>query len=100
MMLEKNSLSLGLLLGVLVPLIGFGVFFGIYAGLEALGWVSTAGFRPMFRERTCAIMAIAINAILLNFYQKRYLNNTVRGVVVTTTLWVIAWMVMFGRHVF
>jgi hypothetical protein len=97
---EKNALPLGLMLGFLLPLIGFGVFYGSYAALESMGWVSEIGFRPMFRERTCGILAIALNAFLLNFYQKRYLQNTVRGVVISITLWVILWLVLFGKYIF
>lgn len=99
-MFEKNSLTLGLLLGFLLPVLGFGVFYGIYSGLEALGWVSEVGFRPLFRERTCGILAVALNALLLNFYQKRYMLDSVRGVVVMTTVWVIIWIFMFWKHVF
>lgn len=99
-MFEKNSLVLGIALGIIVPVLGFGIFYGIYELLESVGWVSSGGFRPMFRERTCAILAIAGNAVLLNFYQKRYLQNTVRGLVITITLLVVAWVVVFGKYVF
>ena len=98
--MEKNSILLGLLVGLLVPIIGFAIFYGLYEGLEMLGWVSDKGFRPMFRERTCGVMAIALNAIALNFYQKRYLQDTVRGLVITITLWVVVWVVIFGKYFF
>lgn len=54
----------------------------------------------MFRERTCAIFAIALCAFLLNFYQKRHLYNTVRGVVIVITVLLITWLVLFGKYVF
>ncbi len=99
-MFEKNSLALGLVLGILIPLLGFSLFYGIFMILEAQGWVSEAGFRPMFRERTCGILALALNVALLNFYQKRYLQNSVRGVVAMTTLLIIVWIIVFGKYVF
>jgi hypothetical protein len=99
-MLEKNSLPLGLALATLLPLASFGLLFGLYSLLETQGWVSTGGFRPMFRERTCAIFAIAMDVFLLNFYQKRYLHDTVRGVVIVVALLVIGWLVVFGKYVF
>jgi hypothetical protein len=97
--LEKNELSLGLLLGLLLPLPVFGLLYGLYELMEMAGWVKATGFRPMFRERTCGILAIAANAWLLNYYQKRYLNNTVRGLVIMITLWVVAWLLAFGKYV-
>ncbi len=99
-MLEKNSLPLGIILALLLPLFAFGILYGTYSLLEAQGWVSTGGFRPMFRERTCAIFAIAMDVFLLNYYQKRYLHNTVRGVVVVVAALVIGWLVVFGKYVF
>ena len=98
-MLEKNSLPLGLLLGFLLPAIGYLAFLGIYELLETLGWVSDTGFRPLFRERTSAIIALALNAFLLNYYQKRYMHNTVRGIVAITSLFIILWLVLFGKYV-
>lgn len=99
-MLEKNSLPLGILLSLALAGTGYGLLFGIYALLEAQGLVHSAGFRPMFRERTCAIFAIALCAFLLNFYQKRHLYNTVRGVVIVITVLLITWLVLFGKYVF
>ena len=98
--MEKNSIILGLLVGILIPVLGFALFYGLYEGLDAMGWVSDVGFRPMFRERTCGVLAIALNAFALNFYQKRYLQDTVRGLVITITTWVIVWVVVFGKYIF
>ena len=98
-MFEKNSIPLGLFLGILLPLAGFGLLYGIFGLLEELGWVSDIGFRPKFRERTIGIIAIALNVFLLNFYQKRRYTDTIRGIVIMTTIWVVLWLVLFGKYV-
>ncbi|TAK44381.1 MAG: hypothetical protein EPO28_04930 [Saprospiraceae bacterium] len=98
-MFDKNSLSLGLLIAIALPLLAFGIFYGIFEGLEALGWVSTEGFRPMFRERTLSILAIGMNALALQFYQKRKASETMRGIVIPTTVWVVVWLLVFGRYI-
>ncbi len=88
------------MLSLLLAGLGFGVLYGIYGLLETQGWVNAGGFRPMFRERTCAIFAIALCAFLLNFYQKRHLHDTVRGIVIVISLLVIAWLIVFGKYIF
>ncbi|MCB0518951.1 MAG: hypothetical protein H6577_19420 [Lewinellaceae bacterium] len=98
-MLEKNSLPLGLFLGILLPIVGFAVLYGLYETLDSLGWVSDVGFRPKFRERTIGILAIALNVFLLNYYQKLRFTQSIRGIVVMTILWVVLWMVLFGKYV-
>ena len=98
-MLEKNSLPIGLFVGILLPLIGYLIFTGIFIGLENIGWVSDSGFRPKFRERTVGIIALAFNAIALNYYQKRYFFNSVRGIVIVTAVYVALWLYLYGEHV-
>jgi hypothetical protein len=98
-MWEKNSLTFGIIIGIVLPLIGYVLFYGLFEGLEAFGWVSDKGFRPQFRERTTAILAIAMNALALNFYQKKACTETMRGVVIITSLYVVLWLIIFGKNV-
>ncbi|MEO1260779.1 MAG: hypothetical protein AAFZ15_18415 [Bacteroidota bacterium] len=98
-MIEKNSLPVGLLVGLLLPLIGYLILTGVFIGLENIGWMSDSGFRPKFRERTIGIIALALNAIALNYYQKRYYNNSVRGVVVMTAIYIGLWLYLYGEYV-
>ena len=70
-MFQKNSLVSGLLFGLLLPILGFGVLYGIFSLLESAGFLSDVGFRPYFRERMISIVAIALNGMALNYYNKR-----------------------------
>lgn len=95
-MLEKNSVLFGTLFGIIIPIVTFGVLYGVFEAFEMLGWSSSAGFRPMFRERTIGIIAIGMNAILLNSFTKKRLYSTVRGIVLSTFLWIGVWLFVFG----
>ncbi len=98
-MFDRNAIWLGLVLGLLVPFVGYAIFMTIFEQLEAVGLMSKIGMTPYFRERTSGILAIALNLLVLNFYQKRRSFNTVRGIVVMTGGYVIAWLVYFGQYV-
>lgn len=98
-MLQKDTVAYGLLLAFMLPLLGSLLFYGIFEGLENLGWVSSEGFRPLFRERTTSVVGIALNAWLINQYSKNRSHRTVRGVVLATTALVILWLVIFGKYV-
>ena len=98
-MFEKNSLPIGILIGIALPVAGYLLLTGIYEILEAMGWLSDSGFRPKFRERTIAIISLALNAIALNYYQKRHYFNSVRGVVIITSIWVGLWLLVYGKYV-
>ena len=98
-MLNKNSILIGLASGIIIPLLVFGLLMLLYHQLEAMGTVSTKGFSPMFRERTTGIIAICCNLIPLNAFQKRRFTHSMRGVVLATVLYVIVWVVYFGKYI-
>jgi hypothetical protein len=88
-----------LLAGILLPILVFGTLYGAYELLELSGLLPTARFTPYFRERTCSIIGIAANAWLLNKSQQQYRRQAVRGIVLATTAWIIAWLAAFGKFV-
>jgi len=98
-MLEKNKFSVGLILGILIPAIGFPLLYGLFSGLEMMAFASDEGFRPFFKERTSGIVAIALNAIALNFYQKRKYDDTMRGIVIPSFFYIMIWLYFFGEMV-
>jgi len=98
-MLNKNSIPLGLAIGIALPLLAFGLLMLLFHQLEAVGAVSGKGFSPMFRERTTGIIAICLNLAPLSAFQKRRAINSMRGVVLATVLYVIAWVVYFGKYI-
>ena len=53
----------------------------------------------MFRERTTGIIAICCNMIPINAFQKRRFTHSMRGVVLATVLYVIVWVVYFGKYI-
>jgi hypothetical protein len=99
-MLNRNQLSTGLLIGIIVPLIGFGIIYGLFQLLDAAGVMSDSGFSPRFRERTAALVAIALNAVALNRYQKMRFTETMRGIVVPTAVYVVIWLFVFRESIF
>jgi hypothetical protein len=95
-MLNRNNIISGLLIGVLLPLVGFAILYQIFALLELKGAASGVGLSQNFRERTLAILAIALNLIPLNIFQKRRWDLSIRGVVIATGIWTLAWVIFFG----
>jgi hypothetical protein len=100
MLPDKDSFSTGLIIGILVPIVGFAVLLGIFTGLEAMGFMSEVGFRPYFRERTTSIIAIAFNAMVMNSYQKKRYTDTMRGIVIPSFIYIITWLILFWNTIF
>jgi hypothetical protein len=95
-MLNKNSIWIGLMLGLLVPSIIYLMLLQVFSLLETKGVASGVGFSENFRERTLAIVALAINLYLLGVYRKRRWELSMRGIVIATTLLALLWLYFFG----
>jgi hypothetical protein len=99
-MLNRNALWIGLLLGILVPTLTYTILLQVFTLLEIKGAASSTGFSPNFRERTLGIVALASNLFLLNIYRRRRWEQTMRGIVVATTLLALAWLYVYGLKLF
>ncbi|RMG82796.1 MAG: hypothetical protein D6714_10795 [Bacteroidetes bacterium] len=98
-MFDKNDIKAGLALGIVVPLVGFAVLYGLFSALGSMGIMSEEGLSPNFRLRTTAILAIALNAWVLNKFQARRATNSMRGVMIPTFVYVAAWLIFFAKNI-
>jgi hypothetical protein len=99
-MLRRNELWVGLLVGILLPIAIFAILYSIFGLLETKGAASGNGLSTNFRERTLAIVALAINLWPMRIYKHKRWEAAMRGVVVATGLLAIVWLVRFGPGLF
>ena len=90
---DNNTIPMGLLLGAIVPVVGFILFEGVFNGLEQVGLVEEATSSSMGRrQRTIALLAICCNLLPFNFAKKRKLDNIMRGIIFPTLFYVAGWV--------
>lgn len=99
-MFNRNEIWAGLLFGILFPALGFIALYEIFSLLELKGAASGAGFSPNFRERTVAVIAIALNMIPMNIFRRRRWDLSMRGVVIATTILAFVWVFRYGTSLF
>ena len=87
----------GLFLGAIVPVVGYGILLTIYDFLEQQLLATDVGFAPDFRTRTLMLIGICLNLIPFHIYQRRRADNTMRGMVLPTVIYMGAWFWFFGR---
>lgn len=95
-MFSRNNLMIGLAIGILLPAVGFFLISTLYNQLGNSGLLSSEGFSSNFRERTSAVIAISLNLIPLNVFQKRRFTQSMRGIVIATVSLVALWLIYFG----
>jgi hypothetical protein len=95
----KDTLWFGLIVGVILPMLGFIALSFVFQYLDRAGAVSDIGLGEDFRIRTTGIIAIALNAVALNRFYNRRETQTMRGIVIATFGYVVAWIIFFGSSV-
>lgn len=98
-MLKKDNFWIGVLLGFVLPFVGYAIFLMIFDGLENMDIMSGIGMTPMYKERTCGILALALNAIPMNIYNKRRYNHANRGLILPTLIYVGVWVYYFKSYI-
>ena len=93
---KRDSVWTGLVIGILLPVVVYGVLFLLYAFLDSMGVFSDIGFAEDFRTRTLGLIAICSNLILMQTFRKSYRNETIRGILIASMILVIAWFFKFG----
>jgi len=97
--MQKDKIVLGLILGFLLPVVGYALLLEIYDQLSSSGIISDEGFSRTFRERTIALLAICFNLIPLTYFNRRRMQNGMRGLVFPTVLFVIIWLFYFRESI-
>ena len=95
-MLNKNSILLGIILGVLIPFIGYALLLEIYDQLDAHGFISDVGMSENFRNRTIALLAICLNLIPFLIYNRMWYIKSMRGIIFPTVIYAFAWVMVYG----
>jgi hypothetical protein len=94
--LRKDSVWVGLVYGLVLPVIVYALLFLLYALLDSMGVLTDVGFAEDFRTRTLGLLAICSNLILMQTYRKTHRNETVRGTLIASMLLVFIWFMKFG----
>lgn len=100
-MLERNSIVTGLVLGCIVPVLGFLVVQFIFDTLTQYGLMeAVTASSESRRMRTLALLGICCNLIPFNICKNRKWDQTMRGIVFPTLIYVGAWIFRFYSELF
>jgi hypothetical protein len=100
-MLEKNALVTGIVLGCIVPVLGFLLVEFIFNTLTQFGLMEAVSESTSDRRfRTLALLGICANLIPFNISKNHKWDQTMRGIVFPTLIYVAAWIYRFYSELF
>lgn len=89
MILKKDSIGLGLILGALAPLMGLLLFkFLKLQSLTIKESIQYMIYQPGFKILTVALsLSLLLNALLFTIYINNHKDNTAKGIFITTLVY-------------
>ena len=100
MNLREDKLMVGIITGILVPVLTYGVLTFIFHSLTQIGLMDPTGFSPTWRQRTISLLAICANLIPFNLHKKARHDYAMRGLVFPTVIMVVVWVFVFKEAIF
>lgn len=99
--MDRDSILTGFVIGALVPVLGYVVFEYLFAFLSAKGILADAiGEAMMRRTRTVELLAICANLIPFEIGRRKRWDNTLRGIVFPTLIYVGFWVYKYFQIFF
>ena len=100
-MFNKNHLLLGIILGICVPIVGYALLLMVFDGLTDMGVIDeVSGSGLNQRTRTLTLLGICTNIIPFEIFRKKRFENTMRGLVFPTIIYVGIWIYLFKDVLF
>ncbi len=88
MFFRRNNLNIGIGLGMIVPII----FFGLLSSI-----VSLSGLQ--FKTRSLALIAICLNMLIVRMFRKNRANESIRGIIWATVVMAFVWFAWFYEEI-
>ena len=100
-MFKENSFINGFIVGLILPLLAYVILTALMQGLDfVMGNADDPMFSTGFRQRTFALVALGLNAIPMNIAFNRKQTDTMRGIVIPTTIFIGLWIWYYGWYLF
>ncbi len=95
-LLKHNNLWVGMGIGLLFPLFGFSIVYGVFDLMMSSGFMDDAPMHLVSkRMRTMTLIGICTNIYWIRRYNKRFTDQTLRGVVIGTMILSIIWFFFY-----
>lgn len=99
--MERDSILAGFVLGALIPVFGYFIFENLFEFLNAKGVLADAiGEGMMRRIRTIELIAICSNIIPFEVSRRKHWDDTLRGIVFPTLIYVGFWVYKYYQILF
>ncbi len=96
MRIQRGNVFIAFMIGIFLPCAGFYLLKWLFQTAEVSGLIDAADYAMNSRRvRTITIIAICMNLIPLQVFQRRKEGNSIRGIAIATVLMAGVWFYWF-----
>lgn len=96
---KYDKIWIGLLVGLVVPFVGYALLLLILEQLAAIESLADNRLNFDFKSRTLSVLALALNLIIsMRFFRNKRANQGMRGVLLATLVYGAIWIYFFGKQ--
>jgi len=100
-MLKKDSILIGIIIGLAVPFVGYAIVMIIFEQLVAAGLMDPASSSISSRRmRTIGLIAICTIIIPIQFFKNKRCDKTIRGLSFPFLFYVCLWIYIYKDTLF
>lgn len=95
--IERNPMIAGIIIGVLIPFVGYALLLSLNDVILANGNFGAGGEEPIFDQESLLLFAICLNLVPFTYFKRRYKNQAMRGVLTATLIAGFLWLFLFSQ---
>lgn len=89
---KHDSILIGVVTGLIITAGGY------FIAMGANEWITSALEKPFaFKQSTVALIAICLNMIAVGYFRRRYMNQSLRGLLFLMMGLAVAWFFNYGQ---
>jgi hypothetical protein len=92
-MLKKDSISLGILIGIIAPMLGFAVYKFVKFRMFSFGEMFSFMRQNPSQITAAVILSLVANLVVFTFFLNKKIDRTAKGVFIVTCIYAIATLI-------
>jgi len=97
----NKSIWLGILVGIVVPIVGYAITLMVFEQLASIGAIqSFQGTFSNTQTRTIWVLGIIFNLIPFQYFKIKRIEKAMNGIVMMTIIAVIIWIIYYNKSLF
>lgn len=94
--IERYPLVSGIIIGILIPFVGYALLLMLNESILASGNFGAGGDQPIFDQESLLLFAICLNLFPFTIFKRQRKTQAMRGVLTATLIASFLWLFLFS----